>query len=88
MKPERVEYEGQAAAFFTQRGPGGIAGATLHRNLPDEIPYRSSLTRSITSIDCPRLWHPCQPGQAPPEDDEWPVDRPIPLTYEFLPAIA
>jgi len=35
-----------------------------------------------------RLWYPRPPGQAPPEDEDWPVNGPIPLTYEPLPAIA
>jgi len=33
------------------------------------------------------LWDPCPPSQAPPEDDDWPVNGQIPLTYEPLPAI-
>jgi len=35
-----------------------------------------------------RLWDPRPPGQAPPEDGDWPVNGQIPLTYEPLSAIA
>jgi len=35
-----------------------------------------------------RLWDPRPPSQAPPEDDDWPINGQIPLTYEPLPAIA
>ena len=35
-----------------------------------------------------RLWDPRPPGQAPPDDDGWPINGQIPLTYEPLPAIA
>jgi len=35
-----------------------------------------------------RLWYPRPPGQAPPQDGDWPVKGQIPLTYEPLPAIA
>ena len=34
------------------------------------------------------LWDPRPPGQGPPDDDDWPVNGQIPLTYEPLPAIA
>jgi len=34
------------------------------------------------------LWDPHGPSQAPPEDEDWSVHGPIPLTYEPLPAIA
>jgi hypothetical protein len=34
------------------------------------------------------LWDPRPSSQAPPEDDDWPVNGQIPLTYESLPAIA
>jgi len=35
-----------------------------------------------------RLWDPRPPSQGPPEDDDWPVNGQIPLTYEPVPAIA
>jgi hypothetical protein len=34
------------------------------------------------------LWDPRPPSQGPPDDDDWPVNGQIPLTYEPLPAIA
>jgi len=34
------------------------------------------------------LWDLRPPSQAPPEDDDWPVNGQIPLTYEPLPAVA
>jgi len=34
------------------------------------------------------LWDPRPPSQGPPEDDHWPVNSQIPLTYAPLPAIA
>ncbi len=34
------------------------------------------------------LWAPRPPSQAPPGNDDWPVNGQIPLTYEPLPAIA
>jgi hypothetical protein len=34
------------------------------------------------------LWDPRPPSQGPPEDDDWPVNGQIPLTYEPVPAIA
>jgi hypothetical protein len=36
----------------------------------------------------PGLSDPGPPSQASPEDDDWPVNGQIPLTYEPLPAIA
>jgi len=35
-----------------------------------------------------RLWDPRPPSQATPDDDDWPVNGQIPLTYEPLLAIA
>jgi len=32
-------------------------------------------------------WDPRPPSQASPEDDDWPVNGQIPLTYKPLPAI-
>jgi len=34
------------------------------------------------------LWDPRPPSQNPPEEDDWPVNGQIPLTYEPSPAIA
>jgi len=65
-----------------KRGPTPTDQQNRFLSVIEEPPVVERILRHLG------LWDPRPPSQGPPEDDDWPVNGQIRLTYEPLPAIA
>jgi hypothetical protein len=92
--PEQVDPEATRAA----RAAWARLIKKVYEADPLVCPHCGGEMRFLAVIEAPLvierilrhlgLWDPRPPSQGPPEDDDWPVNGQIPLTYEPVPAIA
>lgn len=86
--PEQLHPEASSAA----RATCARLIKKVYEAAPLVCPHRSGEMRFLSVIEHilrhPGLWDPRPPSKAPPEDDDWPVNGQMPLTYEPLPSTA